>query len=73
MDLSEGVQRPKYSTIFTYPVDYSEFMENPAMNTRRKVPSAFNIEFSIPRVESISEIADQKLEINDKKIILKIG
>lgn len=48
-------------------------MENPANYTRRKVPSAFNIEFSIPRVESISEITDQKLEINDIKIILKIG
>jgi hypothetical protein len=36
-------------------------MDNPAMNNRKKVPSVFNIEFSIPRVESISEIADQKL------------
>lgn len=48
--MSEGVQRPKYSTIFTYPIDYSEFMDNPAINNRKKIPSVFNIEFSIPRV-----------------------
>lgn len=43
------------------------------MSGRKKVPSVFNIEFAIPRVESMDEIAGQTLEINDKKIILKIG
>ena len=41
--MSEGLQRPKYTTIFTYPIDYSEFMDNSALSNRRKVPSVFNI------------------------------
>ena len=72
VDMEEGVQRPKYSTIFTYPVDYSEFIEGPVA-LKKKTPSAFNIQFKIPRVESMEEVAGQKLEINDKKILLKIG
>lgn len=41
--METGVQRPKYSTIFTYPIDYSEYIENDALKKRKKIPSAFNI------------------------------
>ena len=49
LDLEEGLQRPKYSTILTYPVEYSEFIDSPYTN-RQKVPAAFNLELQIPRV-----------------------
>lgn len=39
----------------------------------KKVPSTFNVEFGLPRVESMEEIAGQTLEINDTKILLKVG
>lgn len=52
VDLEEGVQRPKYTSIYTYPIDYSEFIDSP-YTSRRKIPTVFNIEFAIPRVESI--------------------
>lgn len=70
--MEQGVQRPKYSTIYTYPVDYSEFIDSP-LNKKNKTPKSFNIEFKIPRVESMEEVAGQTLEINDKNILLKIG
>lgn len=40
--MEKGVQQPKYSTIYTYPVDYSEFIDGPYA-AKKKVPSAFNI------------------------------
>ena len=70
--MEQGVQRPKYTTIYTYPIDYAEYIDSP-YTKRRTVPTSFNIEFAIPRVESMEEVAGQTLEINDKKILLKIG
>jgi hypothetical protein len=51
-DLEQGVQRPKYTTIYTYPIDYSDYIDSP-YTKRRTIPTVFNIEFAIPRVESM--------------------
>ena len=42
VDLDQGVQRPKYSTIFTYPVVYSDFIDSP-YTKRSTIPVSFNI------------------------------
>ena len=40
---------PKFTTIYTYPVDYAEYIDSP-YTKRRTIPTSFNIEFAIPRV-----------------------
>lgn len=52
-DLDSGIQQPKYSSIYTYPVDYSEFLQDPSHMTAKKIPSHFTIEFKLPRVEGM--------------------
>jgi hypothetical protein len=52
-DLDAGVQQPKHSSIYTYPVDYSEFLQDPSHLTAKKIPSHFTIEFKLPRVEGM--------------------
>ena len=49
-DLEEGIQQPKYSSIYTYPIDYSEYLQDSSYNKASKVPSHFTIEFKLPRV-----------------------
>ena len=72
--MEKGVQQPKYTTIFTYPVDYSQLVQGDNLTkTTPPVPTAFNIQFAIPRVDSAEEVAGQTLEINEQQIILKIG
>ena len=44
----EYIERPKFRTIMTYPVDYSEFIDSPYTN-KKKIPTAFNLEFQLPR------------------------
>ena len=52
-DLELGIQQPKCSSIFTYPVDYSEFLQDPSHLTAKKIPSHFTIEFKVPRVQGM--------------------
>ena len=71
MDLDKGPQRPKYSSIYTYPIDYTEYMEDPTIGSRRnmprKLPTSFNIQFKVPRVEKISELG---ITLNENQIII---
>ncbi len=60
VDLEQGVQRPKYSTIYTYPVNYSDYIDS-HLNKKNNTPKSYNIEFKIPRVESMEEVAGQTL------------
>ena len=56
-DLEKGLQAPKYSTIYTYTTDYSEFLENPnPKRIKKKLPSKLSIEFKVPRMENMSEV-----------------
>ena len=65
VEVEKGVQQPKFTTIFTYPVDYSQMMQNEGMATTQPIPTAFNVQFAVPRVESPEEVAGQTLEINE--------
>ena len=40
--MEQGVQRPKFTTIYTYPIEYSEFIDSP-YTKRRTVPTSYNI------------------------------
>jgi hypothetical protein len=41
--MDAGIQQPKYSSIYTYPVDYSEYLQDPSHLNAKKVPSHFTI------------------------------
>jgi hypothetical protein len=70
-ELDKGPQRPKYSSIYSYPIDYTEYMEDPNIgngrNRQRKLPTTFNIEFKVPRIENISEMG---ITLNENQIII---
>lgn len=46
----KGPHRPQFNTIYTYPVEYMDFIEG-GVNKSNKYPTALNIEFKIPLVQ----------------------
>ena len=66
----KGPRRPQFHTIYTYPVEYMDYLEA-GVDKSRKVPSALNIEFRIPLVEEFREI--KSLDVSEDKILLDIG
>lgn len=52
-ELEKGLQAPKYTSIYTYTTDYSEFLDDPNPNKKRKMrklPSKMSVEFKVPRI-----------------------
>jgi hypothetical protein len=54
-EMEKGIQTPKFSSIYTYKTDYSEFIDDPATRAPPKLPSLFTVEFKVPRMENIAE------------------
>lgn len=52
-DLEKGLQTPKYTSIYTYTTDYSQFIDDPNPNSKRKarkLPSKMSLQFKVPRI-----------------------
>lgn len=48
-------------------------MTDPSYNKVAKIPSHFTVEFKLPRVEGMEEIGGDALNINENRIVLKVG
>lgn len=53
-DLEKGIHAPKFTSIYTYVTDYSDFIDGPAAKKTRTLPSTFTVEFKVPKMENIS-------------------
>lgn len=42
-DLETGIQAPKFTSIYTYITDYSEFIDGPGAKKSRRLPSSFTV------------------------------
>lgn len=66
MPLEEGVQRPRFKVVYSYPVEYQDFIEERVK--QHKYPNCLNIDFEVPRVESVKELS---FEMNPELIRLQ--
>jgi hypothetical protein len=48
-------------------------LQDQSYNKAAKVPSHFTVEFKLPRVEGMEEIGGNDLNVNENRIVLKIG
>lgn len=69
-DDSKGPARPKYQAIYSYALDYGDFIDK-KVDRRRKVPKTYALEFKLPKLENFSEI--KVLDVNDSKLVLEAG